>query len=160
AGCLDRPVSPAAPKTSNIYVDEIRQTAVDKIDLLFMIDNSISMADKQAILADAVPLLVQRLVTPICVRACAKNDNCTAAQEKDGIPVGGNADAMGKCPMGTAPEFNPIKDIHVGVITSSLGSHGAAGAKDVCVAPEDNDHAHLLGSLRTGVASYNNSGFL
>ena len=63
AGCLDRPVAPAVPKTSNVYVDEIRQTAVDKIDLLFMIDNSISMADKQAILADAVPLPVSRLVT-------------------------------------------------------------------------------------------------
>jgi len=159
AGCLDRPVAPAVPKTSNIYVDEIRQTAVDKIDLLFMIDNSISMADKQAILADAVPLLVQRLVTPICVRSCTKADNCSPAQEKDGIPVGGNADATGKCAQGS-PEFNPIKDIHVGVITSSLGSHGAAGAKDVCVSAEDNDHAHLLGALRTGLAPYDGNGFL
>ncbi|MES1187414.1 MAG: hypothetical protein ABUL60_26590 [Myxococcales bacterium] len=159
AGCLDRPVAPAVPKTSNIYVDEIRQTAVDKIDLLFMIDNSISMADKQAILADAVPLLVQRLVTPICVRACTKADNCSAAQEKDGIPSGGNADANGKCAQGS-PEFNPIKDIHVGVITSSLGSHGAAGAKDVCVSAEDNDHAHLLGALRTGLTPYDGNGFL
>jgi len=158
-GCLNRPVAPAVPKTSNIYVDEIRQTAVDKIDLLFMIDNSISMADKQAILADAVPLLVERLITPICVRSCTKADNCSPAQEKDGIAVGGNADATGKCAMGT-PEFNPIKDIHVGVITSSLGSHGAVGAKDVCVSAEDNDHAHLLGSIRMGVASYNNTGFL
>jgi hypothetical protein len=159
AGCLDRPVAPAVPRTSNIYVDEIRQTAVDKIDLLFMIDNSISMADKQAILADAVPLLVQRLITPICVRACTKADNCSPAQEKDGIPTMGNADANGQCAQGS-PEFNPIKDIHVGVITSSLGSHGAAGAKDVCVSTEDNDHAHLLGSIRPGVASYNNTGFL
>jgi hypothetical protein len=159
AGCLDRPVAPAVPKTSNIYIDEIRQTAVDKIDLLFMIDNSISMADKQAILADAVPLLVQRLITPICVRACAASDNCSPAQEKDGIPVGGNANAMGQCAMG-APEFSPIKDIHVGVITSSLGSHGATGAKDVCTTVEDNDHAHLLGSIRMGVTSYNNTGFL
>jgi len=159
AGCLDRPVAPAVPKTSNVYVDEIRQTAVDKIDLLFMIDNSISMADKQAILADAVPLLVERLITPICVRPCAAKDNCTPAQEKDGIVVGGNANAMGQCAMG-APEFNPIKDIHVGVITSSLGSHGATGAKDVCVSAEDNDHAHLLGSLRTGLTSYDTNGFL
>ena len=159
AGCLDRPVAPAVPKTSNVYVDEIRQTAVDKIDLLFMIDNSISMADKQAILADAVPLLVERLITPICVRSCTKADNCSAAQEKDGIAVGGNANAMGQCAMGT-PEFNPIKDIHVGVITSSLGSHGAVGAKDVCVSAEDNDHSHLLGSLRMGLTSYDANGFL
>jgi hypothetical protein len=163
AGCLDRPVAPAVPRTSNIYVDEIRQTAVDKIDLLFMIDNSISMADKQAILADAVPLLVQRLITPICVRACAAADNCNEAQQKDGIPTMGNADANGQCAQGS-PEFNPIKDIHVGVITSSLGSHGAAGSKDVCVSNEDNDHAHLLGSIRPNnmppLQPYDTNGFL
>ena len=45
-----RPVEPQDPRTNNVYVDQIRQTAVDKIDLLFMIDNSISMADKQEIL--------------------------------------------------------------------------------------------------------------
>jgi hypothetical protein len=51
-------------------------------------------------------------------------------------------------------------DIHVGVVTSSLGSHGASGAKDVCVTAEDNDHAHLIGSLRPGVPTFENSGFL
>src|SRR5687767_13325107 len=61
-GCLDRPVVPSDPKTSNVFVSQIRSTAVDKIDLLFMIDNSVSMADKQAILKDAVPLLLQRLI--------------------------------------------------------------------------------------------------
>src|SRR5687768_9459139 len=144
-GCLDRPVAPAVPKTSNIYVDEIRQTAVDKIDLLFMIDNSISMADKQAMLASAVPDLVKRLITPICVDA-------------DDQPVGGNADADGKCITGS-PEFNPIKDIHVGIVTSSLGSHGATGTNDVCVEPSKNEHAHLLGVLR-GQTTYQNAGFL
>ena len=112
AGCLDRPVAPAVPKTSNVYVDEIRQTAVDKIDLLFMIDNSISMADKQRILAQAVPVLVTRLVSPVCVNG-------------DGEPTGGQA----PCPNGSAPEFKPIQNIHIGIITSSLGNHGG----DVCV---------------------------
>lgn len=157
AGCLDRPVAPAVPRTSNVYVDEIRQTAVDKIDLLFMIDNSISMADKQSILAEAVPFLVRRLITPICVRPCAAADNCTDAQEKDGIAVGGNAP---DCPAGSAAEFNPIKDIHVGVITSSLGSHGASGASDVCTKPTDDDHAHLLGSIRPNAPKYDVNGFL
>src|SRR6188508_1038129 len=69
AGCLDRPVAPATPRTSNVVTKAVPQAGVDKIDLLFMIDNSISMADKQAILAEAVPVLVSRLVTPICVDA-------------------------------------------------------------------------------------------
>jgi hypothetical protein len=51
-------------------------------------------------------------------------------------------------------------DIHVGVVTSSLGSHGAPGAKDVCVVPSDDDHARLLGSIRPGLVTFNNSGFL
>src|SRR5262245_6710446 len=50
-----RPVTPA------------RQTRVTKVDLLFMIDNSSSMADKQALLAQAVPDLVNRLVDPVCI---------------------------------------------------------------------------------------------
>jgi hypothetical protein len=165
-GCLDRPVAPAVPRTSNVYVDEIRQNSVDKIDLLFMIDNSISMADKQAILADAVPLLVQRLITPICVRSCTKQDNCTPQQERDGIPTSGNANAMGQCAAGGGPEFNPIKDIHIGVVTSSLGSHGAAGGKyDVCTLASDDDHAHLLGDIRNTrdgamLKPYDANGFL
>jgi hypothetical protein len=76
AGCLDRPVAPATPRTSNVVTKAVPQSGVDKIDLLFMIDNSISMADKQAILAEAVPVLVQRLVDPVCV-------------DGDGMPVGG-----------------------------------------------------------------------
>jgi hypothetical protein len=160
AGCLDRPVAPAVPKTSNIYVDEIRQTAVDKIDLLFMIDNSISMADKQEILAQAVPNLVTRLITPLCVDPCTE-DNCTEAQRRDGIPSGGNADANGDCTGGGQPEFPPIRDIHVGIVTSSLGSHGAgASPKDVCISAEDDDHAQLLGAIRPGLMPYDANGFL
>jgi hypothetical protein len=162
AGCLDRPVAPAVPKTSNVYVDEIRQTAVDKIDLLFMIDNSTSMADKQVMLSKAVPQLVDRLITPLCVRTCTDKDNCTDAQKKDGISLGVNADAMGRCATGSA-EFNPIKDIHVGIVTSSLGSHGATGTTDVCVEASGNDHAHLLGTIRPELPltdTYNSVGFL
>lgn len=130
-GCLDRPVSPSTPNTTNVFVDQIKQTTVDKIDLLFMIDNSISMADKQAFLKDAVPQLVTRLITPAT------------------DPVTGK------------PEFNPVKNIHIGVITSSIGGHGG----DVC-APgaqfneTQNDHAHLVPTVRAGLTSYGNKGFL
>ena len=39
----------------------------NKVDLLFMIDNSASMGDKQAVLADAVPKLLIGLLQPKCV---------------------------------------------------------------------------------------------
>lgn len=143
AGCLDRPVTPATPRTSNVYIDQIRQTAVDKIDLLFMIDNSISMADKQAILSDAVPVLVQRLVSPSCINA-----NGETVQRGDGD----------NCPAGYSEEFNAIRNIHIGVVTSSLGSHGG----DQCTTPEKDDFAQLLGSRRAELANlqWDNSGFL
>src|SRR5947209_3029405 len=67
AGCLDRPVAPATPTVSARIVTPAKQNKVSKIDLLFMIDNSSSMADKQQILAQAVPDLVRRLVDPVCI---------------------------------------------------------------------------------------------
>jgi hypothetical protein len=161
AGCLDRPVTPATPQTTNVYISQIRQTGVDKIDLLFMIDNSISMADKQAILADAVPVLVQRLIEPTCV-------------DQNGMPVvpAASADAKtGQCASGVA-EFKPIQDIHIGIVTSSLGDHGS---NDVCSDAQNadnqknmippsfyNDEAQLLPSVRpaANLYSWNNSNFL
>ena len=134
--------------TSNVLVTRVNQTAVDKADLLFMVDNSISMADKQQILAEAVPVLVRRLVDPICM-------------DDQGNPTGDNSSADG-CNPGV-PEFNPIRNIHIGVITSSLGNHGG----DVCVPdPSDpvgrnlNDEAQLIASVRTGLYSYADRGFL
>lgn len=132
-GCLDRPIEPQDPKTSNVFVAEIRQTAVDKIDLLMMIDNSISMADKQSILGDAVGSLVQRLVTPLCVNG-------------DGTATNTSANAEGRCTApGTSPEFSPIKDIHVGIVSSSLGSHGGGGA---CTGAEGDDLGQFVATAR------------
>jgi hypothetical protein len=78
-----------------------------KVDLLFDIDNSSSMADKQAYLAEAIPDLVRRLVTPNCVDAA-------------GNPTGAVSDANGNCATGTV-EYPPVHDMHIGVVTSSLG---------------------------------------
>jgi len=149
-GCLDRPVVPAQPKTSNVFVDQIVQTAVDKIDLLFMIDNSVSMEDKQEILKAAVPVLVTRLVQPICVDAMGK-----VALDPQGKPENSS---NGNCPKtGGQPEFSPIGDIHIGIVSSSLGSHGA----NICDNQTNpDDKARLIASMRANVASWNNSGFL
>jgi hypothetical protein len=82
---------------------------VDKIDLLFVVDNSASMGDKQAYLAEAVPVLITRLVRPNCLDASGN--------------VVGQSDAQGNgtCAVGTV-EFPPVHDMHIGVLTSSLGS--------------------------------------
>jgi hypothetical protein len=136
-GCLDRNLCTTAcePKTSNVFVDQIVQTAVDKIDLLFMVDNSVSMADKQEILKDAVPVLVSRLISPICV-------------DGTGAPVVPGASSVnGVCATGS-PEFNPIGDIHIGIVSSSLGAHGGTVCSSGAVTDTLNDNGELIGARR------------
>jgi hypothetical protein len=128
-------------------IELVRDQVPNKLDLLLMIDNSISMQDKQQLLADAMQHLVDRLVQPRCL-------------DVEGVPTGEQASALGVCPVGSHPEFLPFADIHAAVVTSSLGSRGAAGTTDVCVSADDDDHARLIGSIRPGLESWNNSGFL
>lgn len=158
AGCLNRPVVQQDPQTSNVFVDQIRQTAIDKIDLLFVIDNSISMADKQAILSVAVPGLVERLVNPDCVQVDAEGEVIARTPAR----------ATGEpCDEGWDVEFNPVDDIHIGVVTSSLGGHGG----DIC-SPDGsgagswnetkNDRGRLLPTVRPdlNLPSSDAAGFL
>jgi hypothetical protein len=123
------------------------QAQVDKVDLLLAVDNSISMAEKQKMFAQTVPELLSRLVNPHCVNGA-------------GVVTQTPASPKAACPAGSQREFAPLQDLHVGVITSSLGSHGAAGQKDVCVGAEDNDRAHLIPFVRNGVDSYDGKGYL
>jgi hypothetical protein len=142
SACLNRPLcdKDCQPKTTNIFVDAIVQKSVDKIDLLFMIDNSISMADKQIVLRDAVPDLVQRLVSPNCI------DPNTGTANKAMTP----ADPKGDCPGDLIREFTPIRNIHVGIVTSSIGGHGSqtlcpGNDAGTLKEQEENDHAWLIG---------------
>src|SRR3954470_5438843 len=107
-GCLNRPIGRNEPKTTSPIVEPFTQNAVDKIDLLLMIDNSRSMADKQQILADAVPDLVKGLVIPKCVDP---NDPTRAAPTQP-------TDPREDCEIGFKREFEPVVDIHIGIITS------------------------------------------
>ncbi len=154
SGCLDRPIAATKPETNNVFVKLNPSGGVDKIDILFMIDNSLSMGDKQEVLAAAVPQLLGRLTNPDCV-------------DPDGIQATKHlADPKTDCPDGLQREFSPVKDIHIGVVTSALGDFGG----DTCPEPQNefhpkndanspqnvaqNDHGWLLGALpRTGLGS-------
>jgi hypothetical protein len=128
-------------------VDNGPQARIGKVDLLLAVDNSISMAEKQKLFASALPELVGRLISPYCVNAT-------------GAVVSQPPSPATACPGGSSREFAPLGDLHVGVITSSMGSHGAASPKDVCVSATDDDHAHLLPFVRKDVASYDGKGYL
>lgn len=118
-GCIDRPLAPQQPSTSRSSIQVLSNRTIDKIDLLFMIDSSASMADKQAILADAVPDLLRRLTQPDCVRF------------PDGARVVGST--VEQCPDGYHREFKPVDDIHIGVLSSALSLPGS----DYCEAHND-----------------------
>lgn len=101
------------------------QTQASKVDLLLVVDNSPSMKDKQELLRKSLPDLLTRLVRPRCVDAL-------------GTVVGSATN--GACASGLL-EFAPVEDLHVGVISSSLGGRGG----DLCANdPPMNDDAHLL----------------
>ncbi|WP_394843566.1 hypothetical protein LZC95_41770 [Pendulispora brunnea] len=108
-GCLTRPVVHIDPTDNASFTKRVFSSAIDKIDLLFMIDNSASMGDKQEYLRAAIPDLLQRLVTPMCI------------DEKDPKKVVGPSKNDGQCPAGSKVEFPPVRDMHIGVVTSSLG---------------------------------------
>ncbi|MEZ4221076.1 MAG: hypothetical protein R3B13_09105 [Polyangiaceae bacterium] len=117
------------------------------LDLLFVIDNSISQSDKQQVLSDGIPELMARLVNPRCVDS---SGNAVAQPASPDVP----------CPSGSQRENPPVKSLHVGAISSSLGAHGG----DTCAEtspnfkPDQNDRAHLIPSVR-GVATYQDQGF-
>src|SRR5690606_5706550 len=150
-GCLQRPVTKQSPNTSNIFVEQIINSSINEIDMLFVIDNSVSMGDKQDILSVAVPKMVERLLTPNCVDG---DKNVVGKSVLQGFDAQGNP-LPPSCENGQL-EFVPVNDIHLGVISSSLGGHGS----DAC--PRDytdnngviwyqDDRGHLIPSVRPGV---------
>jgi hypothetical protein len=117
-GCLSRPVETSPPGLVTTFTTTVRSDGIDKIDLLFVIDNSASMGDKQEYLAQAVPDLITRLVTPNCV-------------DPSSGTVFGPSDAQGSgtCAQGKV-EFPPAHDMHIGVLSTSLGSRLSGSYKD------------------------------
>ncbi len=145
--CLRRQVSEVEPETKLAYEDVVPQPAVDKIDLLVLVDNSASMADKQRILADAVPDLVRGLVQPKCVDKKTRAETGTRSD-----PTKPDKE---QCPAGSEPAFTPITDMHIGVLSSSLGGFGALGSRggavcDTTQAGHANDRGRLVARTETG----------
>src|SRR5262249_12451770 len=81
-------------------------TPSNQVDLLFVVDNSQSMGDKQSLFAKASARIIQELTAP------------------------------------TGGSRTGIAALHVGVITSSLGSYGTSACDPSN--PHNNDQGHLL----------------
>ncbi len=100
----------------------VQAATVDKVDILFDIDNSASMGDKQEYLKAAIPDLVNRLINPNCV------DNSGLTQ---GASVTGDCTAY----PNTRAEFRAVHDMHLGIISSSLGGRGGNVCNPMATAP-------------------------
>lgn len=137
SGCLRRDVAAEEPTTKIVFSTEVPQPAIDKVDVLVMVDNSSSMADKQKILGDAVPDLVRGLVQPRCV------DKATKTPLSPTVLADPLRPEKEQCPAGAEPAWKPITDMHVGVISSSMGAFGGDECKPD-PARHNDDHGHLL----------------
>jgi len=117
------------------------------------------MADKQQILSLALSDLVDSLTNPPCVD--------TSGAQSGNQPTDGKS----ACPTGTKRLHDPIDDIHIGILSSSLGGHGS----DSCPSSETsscngtpnlslNDEGHLISRAdacgTTSVDTYDGKGFL
>ncbi|MFK7984589.1 MAG: hypothetical protein AB8I08_01075 [Sandaracinaceae bacterium] len=96
-GCLERQGRPVAPCTNVTIGQAIQVNNVDKVDLLFMVDNSNSMTEEQASLAIEFPRMINILAS-------------------------GDFDQDGS--LDGEDDFEPVRDLNVGVITSDMGTGG------------------------------------
>ncbi|HVY49567.1 MAG TPA: hypothetical protein VHB21_26925 [Minicystis sp.] len=122
---------------------------VDKVDIVFGIDNSASMADKQEIMSLALSDMIESLSNPPCF-------------DSSGNIVGPSQN--GSCPAGSHTAYAPVVDIHVGVVSSSLGGHGNGlnGVCDPSQGGHQNDMGHLIDRAPGGgtVPTYKHLGYL
>lgn len=65
AGCLDRKPAAVCPVPIEIATNDVSATEFDGVDLLVMVDNSISMAAEQAILSTGFYTLINSLTKPL-----------------------------------------------------------------------------------------------
>lgn len=119
----------------------------DEVDLLLVVDNSSSMADKQAVLGHSIHRLLDGLVNPPCVDASGNWTSQPATPSE-------------ACGDGSTRRFQPVRSVHLGVISSSLGAVGA----DQCMESsghDNNDDAHLLIRSANGdIQTYLDYGYL
>ncbi|EYF05083.1 hypothetical protein [Chondromyces apiculatus] len=153
SGCSGEP-APTGPFAIITSQGTWDRTSEEQLDLLFTIDNSGGMGDAQQLLAQAIPQLMTRLLNPPC-------------KDAEGTPAATQpAGPFDPCPAGGYRERTRFKDVHVGVISTSLGGHGGSFCSREG-SPSNDDRGHLLArSAHTGLGNdlaektYEGKGFL
>ena len=125
-----------------------------KVDLLFVVQNSPAMLGVSAYLQASVPAMIDRLLNPNCI---------DVSSNVVGASIGG------VCQYGQL-EFKPVRDMHVGILTSSLGGVGSTACPDseanptnIALSAHGNDDAELInraGAAEAPLADAQPSNFL
>ncbi len=136
AGCLDRPVASVRPQIQSAaqYVASADRT--DRVDLLVVVDNSGSMAANQSNLMAQLGPMIEQLVSPRCLSRANPSAAPHACDSR-------NADDV--------PQYPAVKDLHVGVISTDLGTAGQLDCGSTGAASMTGDDG-LLNPMRFGAA--------
>ncbi len=145
--CQSRDIASDPPTRTNVFITEIALGApTEALDLVLVLDNSPGMADKHRFLARALPELFATLLGQTCF------DEATGVL----LPA-----PDGDCPDGESSPRSGFRDLHVGVITSSLGGHGGIAcspAEGSSFVPEKDERGELIAPLR-GIQTPDDLGF-
>jgi hypothetical protein len=109
--CTNRPLIKVDPITESFYMEELRQAEKRPVDILVVVDNSRSMQLEQANLAEQFPMLIHSLLNPEIDPATGK------------------------------PVHVPAYDLHIGVISTDMGTGGYS--VETCADPIDGDDGIL-----------------
>jgi hypothetical protein len=109
--CTNRPLIKVDPITESFVMQEIQQAQKRPVDILVVVDNSRSMELEQANLAEQFPMLIHSLLNP-------------EIDPADGEPV-----------------HVPAHDLHIGVISTDMGTGGFS--VETCSDPIDGDDGIL-----------------
>jgi hypothetical protein len=134
-GCLDRPVAAVVPVIQSGISEVVRNDAVEKVDLLMVVDNSGSMAENQRNITAQLGPLINQLTNPPCISRMT--------------PGGGMPHTCNPMNPDDVPQYPAVKDLHVGVISTDLGTPGSMVPG--CDDSERGDHG-LLNPIRFGPA--------
>ena len=102
-GCPGQELAPLSPCTVSAVTERVDQAGVSDVDLLFTIDNSGSMASKQAKLAKQLPRLIDVLTS---------GDRCAGLADADCMYTDNGTPKR---------HFTAVKSLHLGVVTSNAG---------------------------------------
>ncbi len=156
AGCQTVRIEEARPRPEPYGEDEPpRQIAKDKVDILLVVSNAPGTDDLHHYLAAGVPEMLRRFAQPDCRDANGVVVLAHGATDPNTDPSGRYG-----CPEGSRPPFAPIVDLHVGVVSSDMGSQGS----DQCAGGGDRGNLVKRARDRTGkdvhIAPIEPSGFV